>query len=84
MAAGANLQRVTNDYAPKPYHGPVVLLRSRLEPTGWFFQKDAGWGAFAPVGIEGAVRRRRSFHDVPGSWLEPDGGARRRGVGQER
>ena len=50
----AYLQRVTDRYTPKPYHGAVTLLRSRLEPTGWFFKEDAGWAAFAPSGV--AVR----------------------------
>jgi non-ribosomal peptide synthetase component F/thioesterase domain-containing protein len=48
----AYLQRVTNRYAPKPYEGAVTLLRSRLEPTGWFFQEDAGWGPFARSGVD--------------------------------
>jgi non-ribosomal peptide synthetase component F/thioesterase domain-containing protein len=47
----AYLQRLTRKYVPKPYQGAVTLLRSRLEPTGWFFQVDAGWGAFVPAGI---------------------------------
>jgi non-ribosomal peptide synthetase component F/thioesterase domain-containing protein len=48
----AYLKQVTENYTPKPYHGAVTLLRSRLEPTGWWFQEDAGWGAFAPKGVE--------------------------------
>jgi amino acid adenylation domain-containing protein len=48
----AYLQRVTDRYTPKPYEGAVTLLRSRLEPTGLFFDEDAGWGAFARAGIE--------------------------------
>jgi thioesterase domain-containing protein len=48
----AYLKRVTDQYTPKPYHGAVTLLRSRLEPTGWLFQEDAGWGAFAPSGVD--------------------------------
>jgi non-ribosomal peptide synthetase component F/thioesterase domain-containing protein len=48
----AYLQRLTNEYKPKPYTGAVTLLRSRLEPTGLFFQEDAGWGAFAPSGVD--------------------------------
>jgi thioesterase domain-containing protein/aryl carrier-like protein len=47
----AYLQRLTSAYVPKPYDGNVQLLRSRLEPTGWFFRKDAGWGEFAPAGV---------------------------------
>jgi non-ribosomal peptide synthetase component F/thioesterase domain-containing protein len=48
----AYLQLVTNRYTPKSYDGAVTLLRSRLEPTGWFFQEDAGWGAFVKPGID--------------------------------
>jgi len=48
----AYLQRVTNRYTPKPYEGRVTLLRSRLEPTGLLFLKDAGWGPFAPAGVD--------------------------------
>jgi amino acid adenylation domain-containing protein len=48
----AYLQRVTNNYTPKPYDGSATLLRSRLEPTGWFFREDAGWGEFARSGID--------------------------------
>jgi thioesterase domain-containing protein len=48
----AYLQRVTIRYVPKSYAGAVTLLRSRLEPTGWFFQEDAGWGAFVRSGID--------------------------------
>jgi non-ribosomal peptide synthetase component F/thioesterase domain-containing protein/acyl carrier protein len=47
----AYLQLVTNRYTPQPYDGAVTLLRSRLEPTGWFFQEHAGWGAFVKPGI---------------------------------
>jgi thioesterase domain-containing protein/acyl carrier protein len=48
----AYLQRMTDQYTPKPYEGAVTLLRSRLEPTGLFFEEDAGWGAFAQAGID--------------------------------
>jgi thioesterase domain-containing protein/acyl carrier protein len=48
----AYLQRVTNNYTPKPYDGSATLLRSRLEPTGWFFREDAGWGEFARSGVD--------------------------------
>jgi non-ribosomal peptide synthetase component F/thioesterase domain-containing protein/aryl carrier-like protein len=48
----AYLQRVTDSYTPKPYEGSVTLLRSRLEPTGWFFREDAGWGEFARSGVD--------------------------------
>lgn len=48
----AYLQRVTAGYTPRPYHGRVTLLRSSLEPTGWFFHPDAGWAAFTPKGVD--------------------------------
>jgi len=48
----AYLKDVTSRYSPKPYDGAVTLLRSRLEPTGWFFKEDAGWGAFVPSGVD--------------------------------
>ena len=46
------LQRVTAHYSTKSYPGKVTLLRSRLEPAGWFFPADAGWAAVAPAGVE--------------------------------
>jgi non-ribosomal peptide synthetase component F/thioesterase domain-containing protein/acyl carrier protein len=46
------LQKVTAYYSPQPYTGKVTLLRSRLEPAGWFFPADAGWAAVAPAGVE--------------------------------
>ncbi len=48
----AYLQRVTARYTPKPYHGKVTLLRSRLEPSGWFFREDAGWSDFISSGVD--------------------------------
>jgi len=48
----AYLQRMTDGYTPKPYGGAVTLLRSRLEPTGWFFREDAGWGEFTHSGVD--------------------------------
>jgi thioesterase domain-containing protein len=48
----AYLQRMTDGYTPKPYDGALTLLRSRLEPTGWFFREDAGWGEFARAGVD--------------------------------
>jgi thioesterase domain-containing protein len=46
------LERVTAHYSPKAYPGKLTLLRSRLEPAGWFFPPDAGWAAVAPKGVE--------------------------------
>jgi thioesterase domain-containing protein len=48
----AYLQRMTDCYTPKAYDGAVTLLRSRLEPTGWFFREDAGWGEFTRSGVD--------------------------------
>ena len=48
----AYLQRLTAAYVPKRYGGRVTLLRSELEPTGWFFQEHAGWQEFVPNGLE--------------------------------
>ncbi|HZE42363.1 MAG TPA: condensation domain-containing protein [Steroidobacteraceae bacterium] len=46
------LRRVTASYSPQQYTAKVTLLRSRLEPAGWFFPADAGWAAVAPAGVE--------------------------------
>jgi thioesterase domain-containing protein/acyl carrier protein len=48
----AYLQRVTAKYTPKMFDGAVTLLRSRLEPTGWFFDQDAGWSSFSRSGAK--------------------------------
>jgi thioesterase domain-containing protein len=48
----AYLQKVTAGYTPRPYHGHVTLLRSSLEPTGWFFHPDAGWAPFIANGVD--------------------------------
>ncbi len=45
------LQELTARYEPKPYPGRVTLLRSRQEPTGLFFDRNAGWAPFAAGGI---------------------------------
>ncbi|HLZ96832.1 MAG TPA: condensation domain-containing protein [Steroidobacteraceae bacterium] len=41
------LQSVTLAYEPGRYPGTLTLFRSLEEPTGWFFDPLAGWGAFA-------------------------------------
>ena len=49
----AYLQKLTKAYTPPPYDGgPVTLLRSRLEPTGWWFEEDAGWRRVARAGLD--------------------------------
>ncbi len=63
----AYLQRVTNRYTPKRYEGAVTLLRSRLEPTGWFFQEDAGWGPFARVDVQFVDGNHFTMFQEPGS-----------------
>ncbi|HTY94109.1 MAG TPA: thioesterase domain-containing protein, partial [Steroidobacteraceae bacterium] len=39
-------------YEPKPYRGHISLIRSTREPTGWLFDPNAGWGAFAAGGVD--------------------------------
>jgi thioesterase domain-containing protein len=46
------LQKVTERYEPRRYPVKVTLLRSRDEPTGWFFKPDAGWAAFSSERVE--------------------------------
>jgi non-ribosomal peptide synthetase component F/thioesterase domain-containing protein len=46
------LQQVTGRYEPKRYPGKITLFRSREEPTGWFFQPNAGWDQFASGGVD--------------------------------
>jgi thioesterase domain-containing protein len=46
------LQDVTAKYEPRRHPIRIVVLRSREEPTGWFFRPDAGWGAFTSEKIE--------------------------------
>jgi thioesterase domain-containing protein len=46
------LQELTRKYEPKPYHGKIVLIRSYQEPTGWWFEKNAGWASFAAGGLQ--------------------------------
>jgi amino acid adenylation domain-containing protein len=48
----AYLQKLTARYEPKMYPGRVTLLRSRQEPTGWFFDSAAGWGSFTSDGVD--------------------------------
>jgi len=49
------LKATTNRYEPGSYAGKVTLLRSKGEPTGWFFDPLAGWGAVVTGGIELAM-----------------------------
>jgi thioesterase domain-containing protein/acyl carrier protein len=46
------LQRVTTQYEPSRLSVRITLLRSREEPTGYLFRKDAGWGEFTSEPIE--------------------------------
>jgi len=70
----AYLQRMTDAYTPKPYEGAVTLLRSRLEPTGWFFREDAGWGEFtrSGVGVEFVDGNHFTMFQDPGSHQMAD------------
>ena len=45
------LQDLSARYEPKPYDGRITLFRSRREPTGYWFDPLAGWGAFALQGV---------------------------------
>jgi len=45
------LQDLSMRYEPKPYDGRITLFRSRREPTGYWFDPLAGWGAFALQGV---------------------------------
>lgn len=46
------LQALTAKYEPGLYLGRLTLFRSEGEPTGWFFDPSAGWGACAVEGVE--------------------------------
>jgi len=46
------LQRVTEHYEPQVYRGKITLFRSYGEPTGWWFDRYAGWAPFAGGGVE--------------------------------
>ena len=45
-------------YQPRPYDGPVLLLRSEERPTGEYRDHQYGWG-----GLVSALE----IHDVPGN-----------------
>lgn len=49
------LKTTTHRYEPGTYAGRVTLLRSKGEPTGWFFDPLAGWGSVVTGGIELAM-----------------------------
>jgi thioesterase domain-containing protein/acyl carrier protein len=46
------LQGLTAKYQPGSYDGVVTLFRSQKEPTGLFFDPEAGWGRFATAGVK--------------------------------
>jgi thioesterase domain-containing protein/acyl carrier protein len=46
------LQALTSRYEPKVFRGRILLFRSRAEPTGWWFDPQAGWGPFAAGGVD--------------------------------
>jgi thioesterase domain-containing protein len=46
------LQRISANYEPRRLSVRITLLRSREEPTGWFFRKDAGWAEFSSEPLE--------------------------------
>ena len=55
------LQELTAKYEPGTYGGVVTLFRSKKEPTGLFFDPEAGWGRFAAAGV--------NLHMVSGDHL---------------
>jgi len=46
------LQGLTTQYEPGSYGGVVTLFRSEKEPTGLFFDPEAGWGRFTTAGVK--------------------------------
>jgi len=48
----AYLQQITAHYEPKRYRGKITLFRSHDEPTGWWFDPNAGWGPYAEGGVD--------------------------------
>lgn len=45
------LQDVTSRYEPKRFDGAITLFRSVREPTGLWFDPNAGWTPFASEGV---------------------------------
>ncbi|MEA3150972.1 MAG: hypothetical protein QOD56_1911, partial [Gammaproteobacteria bacterium] len=41
------LQKLTRVYEPKKVSARLIIIRSKEEPTGWFFKEDAGWRTFS-------------------------------------
>ena len=46
------LQRLTRNYEPSQYEGGITLIRSDREPTGIWFDPEAGWGPYARGGVK--------------------------------
>jgi non-ribosomal peptide synthetase component F/thioesterase domain-containing protein len=46
------LQGLTAKYEPGSYGGVITLFRSEKEPTGLFFDPEAGWGRFTIAGVK--------------------------------
>jgi thioesterase domain-containing protein len=45
------MQSLTAKYEPGVYRGRLALFRSKQEPTGWFFDPNAGWGKYTTEGV---------------------------------
>ncbi|GAC1631259.1 MAG: hypothetical protein NVS9B10_24510 [Nevskia sp.] len=43
---------MTSRYEPRVFRGGITLFRSHAEPTGWWFDPQAGWGPFAARGVD--------------------------------
>ncbi len=46
------LRRITADYRPLPYDGPMLILRATEEPTSRFLDPSGGWRDFALGKVE--------------------------------
>ncbi len=46
------LQSLTAKYEPGVYRGRLALFRGKKEPTGWFFDPNAGWGKYTSEGVQ--------------------------------
>jgi thioesterase domain-containing protein/acyl carrier protein len=51
------LKRITGNYRPKPYDGPMLVLRATEEPSSRFLDPAGGWGELArgPLEIQTVV-----------------------------
>ena len=60
MEAHINAEKL---YQPQVYSGKIVLLRTDLQPEGYYVDPQRGWGELAGGGLE--------IYDIPGSSKNP-------------